>query len=84
MGTSEGAKKGWTEERRKRQSETLRRQRADPEWRAAQAERTRQQWIGNDKRKAELGRVVAPRNMERAGECVMSISVAPGPNGGDV
>ena len=61
MGTSEGAKKGWTEERRTRQIQTARATRATPEWRAAQSARTKAQWDADPKRRETQGAKVALR-----------------------
>lgn len=61
VGTSEGAKKGWTEERRARQSATLRLARAAPEWRAAQSARTKAQWDANPDRRRTQGAKVAAK-----------------------
>lgn len=81
MGTSEGAKKGWTEERRIRQRETARKTRSNPEWIAAQAERTRQQWANNPKRRITQGDKISKALKQDDWQRFLSYVAAPNEEG---
>jgi hypothetical protein len=59
MGTSDGVRKGWTEERRKQQQERMRKKWADADTRSEHAKTIRKTWDENPERKITQGNKIS-------------------------